>query len=454
MMKGRPRVATGGSVKGTTVMWGDYGLRMKDHHRRISAKQLKNAEDTIKTRLRGTKYRLYKRVACNVGVYVSGNEIRMGKGKGGFDHWAARVAVNQVVFEVKGLVHEAVVKDAFRLAGNKLPGQWEFVQKGEPPVVGITKLDGVTLEELKRPRKKIEPEQLLQQAQAAQTPNLEEYQKLYKESITDPTKFWGEKARELLSWYTDFQTVRSGSFEGGDTAWFVEGTLNACYNLVDRHAYKDPNRVAIIYEADEPDGGRKVTYQQLLRDVSQVAWVLREMGVRKGDTVAIYLPMIPEALVAILACIRLGAVHSVVFAGFSADSLRDRVIDGKSRVVITSDEGKRGGKLIGTKKIVDDALKQCPDVSHVLVYKRTGADVPFTEGRDWWWHDEVEKWPTYFPPVHVNAEDPLFLLYTSGSTGKPKGVMHTTAGYLLGAACTGKYVFDIHDGDRYFCGGD
>ncbi|KAG7109180.1 Acetyl-coenzyme A synthetase like protein [Verticillium longisporum] len=212
--------------------------------------------------------------------------------------------------------------------------------------------------------------------------NLEEYQRLYKESITDPT---------------------NGSFEGGDTAWFVEGTLNACYNL-----------------ADEPDGGRKVTYQQLLRD---------------GDTVAIYLPMIPEALVAILACIRLGAVHS-------------------SRVVITSDEGKRGGKLIGTKKIVDDALKQCPDVSHVLVYKRTGADVPFTEGRDWWWHDEVEKWPTYFPPVHVNAEDPLFLLYTSGSTGKPKGVMHTTAGYLLGAACTGKYVFDIHDGDRYFCGGD
>ncbi|KAF3355417.1 hypothetical protein VdG1_04102 [Verticillium dahliae VDG1] len=204
------------------------------------------------------------------------------------------------------------------------------------------------------------------EAHNVDTFHLEEYQKLYKESITDPTKFWGEKARELLSWYTDFQTVRSGSFEGGDTAWFVEGTLNACYNLVDRHAYKDPNRVAIIYEADEPDGGRKVTYQQLLRDVSHVAWVLREMGVRKGDTVAIYLPMIPEALVAILACIRLGAVHSVVFAGFSADSLRDRVIDGKSRVVITSDEGKRGGKLIGTKKIVDDALKQCPDVSHPI----------------------------------------------------------------------------------------
>ncbi|KAH6688607.1 ribosomal protein L16p/L10e, partial [Plectosphaerella plurivora] len=164
MMKGRPRVATGGSVKGTTVIWGQYGLRMKDHHRRISAKQLKNAEDTIKTRLRGQKYRIYKRVCCNVGVYVSGNEIRMGKGKGSFDHWAARVAVNQVVFEIKGMLHEAVAKDAFRLAGNKLPGQWEFVHKGEPPVVGITKLKGVTLEELKRPRKKITPEALLEEA--------------------------------------------------------------------------------------------------------------------------------------------------------------------------------------------------------------------------------------------------------------------------------------------------
>ncbi|EEY19297.1 acetate--CoA ligase [Verticillium alfalfae VaMs.102] len=248
-------------------------------------------------------------------------------------------------------------------------------------------------------------------------PTLPEYQKLYKESITDPTKFWGEKARELLSWYTDFQTVRSGSFEGGDTAWFVEGTLNACYNLVDRHAYKDPNRVAIIYEADEPDGGRKVTYQQLLRDVSQVAWVLREMGVRKGDTVAIYLPMIPEALVAILACIRLGAVHSVVFAGFSADSLRDR----------------RGGKLIGTKKIVDDALKQCPDVSHVLVYKRTGADVPFTEGRDW------TPCSSSTPPV---------------SPASPRASCTRRPAISSAPPCTGKYVFDIHDGDRYFCGGD
>jgi len=284
--------------------------------------------------------------------------------------------------------------------------------------------------------------------------NLEEYQKLYKESITEPKQFWARQARELLSWTRDFETVHSGSLATGDNSWFIEGQLNACYNCVDRHAFKDPDRVAIIYEADEPDDGRNVTYGELLRQVSKTAWVLKQMGVRKGDTVAIYLPMIPEALVAILACVRIGAVHSIVFAGFSSDSLRDRVIDAQSKVVITSDEGKRGGKLIGTKKIVDDALKQCPDVSHVLVYKRTGADIPWTDGRDWWWHEEVEKWPSYIAPEIVNSEDPLFLLYTSGSTGKPKGVLHTTAGYLLGCAMTGKYVFDIHDGDRYFCGGD
>ena len=291
-------------------------------------------------------------------------------------------------------------------------------------------------------------------ADIAPVTDLEEYQKLYKESITEPEKFWGERARELLSWSRDFETVRSGSLLNGDSSWFLEGQLNASYNCVDRHAFKDPERVAIIYEADEPGEGRNVTYGELLRQVSKTAWALKQMGVRKGDTVAIYLPMIPEALVALLACVRIGAVHSVVFAGFSADSLRDRVIDAKSKVVITTDEGRRGGKLIGTKKIVDDALKQCPDVNHVLVYKRTGADVPWTEGRDLWWHEEVEKWPSYFPPEPVNSEDPMFLLYTSGSTGKPKGILHTTAGYLLGCAMTGKYVFDIHDGDRYFCGGD
>ncbi|CAK7230852.1 acetyl-coenzyme A synthetase 2 [Sporothrix curviconia] len=284
--------------------------------------------------------------------------------------------------------------------------------------------------------------------------SIEEYETLYQESIREPEKFWGRQARELLTWQRDFQTVKSGSLENGDCAWFLEGQLNASYNCVDRHAFKDPNRVAIIYEADEPNDGRNLTYGELLREVCKTAYVLKQMGVKKGDAVAIYLPMIPEALIAFLAITRIGAVHSVVFAGFSSDSLRDRVIDAECKVVITTDEGKRGGKLIGTKKIVDDALKQCPDVRHVLVYKRTGAEVPFTKGRDLWWHEEVEKWPSYIAPEPMNSEDPLFLLYTSGSTGKPKGVMHTTGGYLVGAAATGKYVFDIHEGDRYFCGGD
>jgi acetyl-CoA synthetase len=188
--------------------------------------------------------------------------------------------------------------------------------------------------------------------------------------------------------------------------------------------------------------------------VSKLAYTLKEMGVKKGDTVALYLPMIPEAVIAFLACSRIGAVHSVVFAGFSSDSLRDRIVDAESKVVITTDEGKRGGKVIGTKKIVDEALKQCPGITHCLVYKRTGAEVPWTKGRDLWWHEEVAKYPNYIAPEPMNSEDPLFLLYTSGSTGKPKGVMHTTGGYLLGAAATGKYVFDIHDGDTFFCGGD
>ena len=277
---------------------------------------------------------------------------------------------------------------------------------------------------------------------------------MYKESIAEPDKFWGKMARDLLSWERDFQTVHTGSLAGGDNAWFLEGKLNASYNCVDRHAIKNPDKPAIIYEADEAGEGRIITYGELLREVSRLSWVLKQMGVNKGDTVALYMPMIPEAVFAFLACSRIGAVHSVVFAGFSADSLRDRIIDAQTKVVITTDEGKRGGKLIGTKKIVDDALRQCPDITHCLVYKRTGADVPWTKGRDWWWHEEMEKWPAYYAPESMSSEDPLFLLYTSGSTGKPKGVMHTTAGYLLGAAATGKYVFDIHDSDRFFCGGD
>lgn len=284
--------------------------------------------------------------------------------------------------------------------------------------------------------------------------HLNRYQELYQESIKDPHKFWAREARQLLSWERDFQTVHTGSFVNGDNAWFTEGRLNASYNCVDRWATKNPNKPAIIYEADEPEGGRTITFAELQREVCKLAWVLKSMGVKKGDAVAIYLPMIPEAVVAFLACTRIGAVHSVVFAGFSADSLRDRIIDADCKVVLTTDEGRRGGKVIGTKQIVDNALKQCPGVKHCLVFKRTGKEVPMREGRDLWWDAESEKWPAYIPPESMSSEDPLFLLYTSGSTGKPKGVMHTTGGYLLGAAMTGKYVFDMHDTDIFFCGGD
>lgn len=280
------------------------------------------------------------------------------------------------------------------------------------------------------------------------------YTKLYQESLDKPDEFWARMARENLSWDKDFKTVQNGSFEHGDMAWFLEGELNTCYNCVDRHAIAKPDSVAIIYEADEPNEGRNITYSELLRDVCRVANVLKSMGVKKGDVVTIYMPMIPETVVAFLAITRLGAIHSVVFAGFSSDSLRDRIINGKSRFVITSDEGKRGGKNIGTKRIVDDALKACPDVKHCLVYKRTGSEVPWTEGRDYWWDVEAKKYPGYCPYVPVSSEDPIFLLYTSGSTGAPKGVLHTTAGYLLGAAMTLKYIFDVHPGDKIGTAGD
>lgn len=281
------------------------------------------------------------------------------------------------------------------------------------------------------------------------------YEELYKESIHEPEKFFGNIARDLLTWSKDFQTVKNGGFEDGDAAWFLEGELNASYNAIDRHALKNPDKVAIIFEADEPGQGRNVTYGELLREVSRVAAVLTSFGVKKGDTVAVYLPMIPEAIITLLAITRIGAIHSVVFAGFSSGSLRDRINDADSRVVITTDESKRGGRVIETKKIVDEALKTCPNVKHTLVFKRTGnASIPWTKGRDYWWHEEVDKYRPYFPPVPVNSEDPLFLLYTSGSTGSPKGVAHATAGYLLGAAITTKYVFDLHPDDILFTAGD
>lgn len=276
---------------------------------------------------------------------------------------------------------------------------------------------------------------------------------MHQLSVREPDAFWGNLARELLTWERDFHTVKSGSLIEGNASWFLGGKLNASFNCVDRHALKDPNKVAIIHETDDGNNGQSITYGELLKQVSKVSWALKDLGVKKGDTVAIYMPMVPEALVAILACTRIGAVHSVVFAGFSAGSLRDRVENAKSKVVITSDESQRGGRTIGIKKIVDEALSTLEGVQ-TLVFKRTGANINWVEGRDHWWHEEVAKWPSYIAPEAMDAEDPLFLLYTSGSTGKPKGVLHTTGGYLVGAAATGKYVFDIHDQDQYFCAGD
>ncbi|KAJ2897221.1 acetyl-coenzyme A synthetase 2 [Coemansia aciculifera] len=302
------------------------------------------------------------------------------------------------------------------------------------------------------------PERLVNPENGRQKPwvsSMAEYEALYNESIQQPDKFWTRTANELLTWDRPFTHVTHGSLKEGNMAWFPDGQLNVSYNCVDRWAIKDPNRVAFVYEADEPGQASSVTYGELLAKVCGVANVLHSFGLRKGDTVAIYMPMVPEAAVAMLACARLGLVHTVVFAGFSSASLAERVADARCRVVITADEGLRGSRPIRTKAIVDEALKSCPEVERVLVLRRTGSEqVEFNAPRDVWWHEAVAAQRPYCPPVPVNAEDPLFLLYTSGSTGKPKGVVHTSGGYLLGAALTLKYVFDIHDGDVFCCTAD
>ncbi|CEP17653.1 hypothetical protein [Parasitella parasitica] len=285
--------------------------------------------------------------------------------------------------------------------------------------------------------------------------SMEKYKAMWTESVEKPDQFFGKLANELLTWSKPFNTVRHGSFEQGDVAWFLEGELNVSYNCIDRHALANPNKVAVIHEGDELNKVRKITYGELLREVCQMANTLKNLGVRKGDAVAIYMPMIPEAIVAMLACARIGAVHSVVFAGFSAESLRDRVIDCSARVVITSDEGRRGGKSVATKRIVDEALgTNQTQVENVIVFRRTGAHIDWVEHRDLWWHDEMAKARSFCPPEPMNAEDPLFLLYTSGSTGTPKGILHTTGGYILGAAATVKYIFDYHEGDIHACMAD
>lgn len=284
---------------------------------------------------------------------------------------------------------------------------------------------------------------------------LDQYREMYQKLIEQPEEFWKLYADELLSWDKPYSQVKLGSLTDGDAAWFLGGELNAAYNCIDRHAFAHPDKLAVIYEADDEKDSYLFTYKQLLQEVSRVAGVLNSWGIKKGDRVAIYMPMNAQAIVAMLAVARIGAIHSVIFAGFSAGSIKDRVNDASCKAIITCDEGKRGGRTVNIKKICDEALVDCPTVEKVLVYKRTGLEgIYMEEGRDFWWQEVAPNFSGYFPPVPVNAEDPLFLLYTSGSTGTPKGVVHSTAGYLLSAAMTTKYIFDIHPEDVLFTAGD
>ena len=284
--------------------------------------------------------------------------------------------------------------------------------------------------------------------------SLEEYKKLYRESIDNNAAFWEKQAHSFLSWQHDFQLISDCDFSEGMVSWFLGGKLNACENCVDRHVKEHGEDVAIIWEPDEPGQEKYITFRELQRNVSRLANVLRHNGIRKGDRVAIYMPMIPEAAYAMLACARIGAVHSVVFAGFSAESLRDRINDARCKAVITADEGLRGKKTIPLKRTVDEAVMACPSIEHVFVAQRTGNKIPFFPPRDIWLQEAMENERPYCPIEHVDSEDTLFLLYTSGSTGKPKGVAHTTAGYLLYTAMTHKYVFDYRPGEVFACVAD
>jgi acetyl-CoA synthetase len=282
-----------------------------------------------------------------------------------------------------------------------------------------------------------------------------QYDAAYARSLADPDGYWGQEAARL-DWMTPFTKVKNASFDADRLSikWFEDGALNVAANCIDRHLAARGDQTAIIWEGDDPSVSRHITYRQLHKEVCRFANVLKRRGVVKGDRVTIYMPMIPQAAYAMLACARIGAVHSVVFGGFSPDSLAGRITDCDSRIVITADEGVRGGKTVALKKNVDHAVDQCPVVEHVIVVRHTGGEVAMTPDRDVWYHDEAAKVSADCPAEAMNAEDPLFILYTSGSTGKPKGVLHTTGGYLLWAAYTHHYVFDYHDGEIYWCTAD
>ncbi len=282
----------------------------------------------------------------------------------------------------------------------------------------------------------------------------EQYETLYRQSIEDPDRFWAAQAGEFISWSKPWERVSSWDFHSADIRWFEGAELNVAYNCVDRHLATRGDQVAILWEGDRPGDDRKVTYRELHAAVCRLANALKARGVRKGDRVSIYMPMIPEAAVAMLACARIGAVHSVVFGGFSPEALKDRILDSDCKVVITADEGWRGGRPIPLKANTDRALEHCPEVHTVFVVRHTGGAIEWHGARDVWYHEATEAAGADCPPEPVDAEHPLFILYTSGSTGKPKGVLHTSGGYLMFAAMTHKYVFDYRDGEIYWCTAD
>jgi acetyl-CoA synthetase len=284
--------------------------------------------------------------------------------------------------------------------------------------------------------------------------NKDRYHEMYERSINDSDAFWGEQADEFLDWFSKWDKVQDSDYSDARINWFAGGKLNVSYNCLDRHLEERADQVAIIWEGDDPDVDKNITYRELHEQVCKLANVLKSRGVEKGDRISLYMPMIPEAAVAMLACTRIGAVHSIVFGGFSPEALKDRILDADCKVVITADESVRGGRNTPLKTNVDTAVSQCPNVHTVLVVKRTGNEVSWQADRDVWYHELMADASSECPAEEMDAEDPLFILYTSGSTGKPKGVVHTTGGYLLFAAMTHKYVFDYHDGDVYWCTAD
>lgn len=284
----------------------------------------------------------------------------------------------------------------------------------------------------------------------------EQYQEMYKRSVDDPDSFWAEQADKFVTWFKRWDEGKESKWDFHDAKirWFKGAKLNVAYNCLDRHLETRGDQVAIIWEGDDPNVDKKITYRELHKEVCKFANVLKSRGVAKGDRVSIYMPMIPEVAVAMLACTRIGAIHSIVFGGFSPEALKDRILDSDCRVVITADEGLRGSKPVPLKNNADKALLECPDVHTVIVVRRTGGEVSWHAERDVWYHEAMAKANADCPAEKMDSEDPLFILYTSGSTGKPKGVLHTTGGYLLFTAMTHKYVFDYHDGDIYWCTAD